>query len=82
MYSALILTFVITLYKSIINCMRKRRIRNLSKFLLMFFALIFTVLNISAQDRIITGKITDQKDGSPIGGVSVSAKGNNIGTQY
>ena len=34
---------------------------------------------LGAQDRIITGKITDQKDGSPIGGVSVSAKGNSIG---
>ncbi len=61
--------------------MRKGRIRNLSKFLMMFFALVFTVLQISAQDRIITGKITDQKVGSPIGGVSVTAKGTNIGTQ-
>jgi TonB-dependent starch-binding outer membrane protein SusC len=61
--------------------MRNRRFRHMSKFLLLFFALFFSVLQLSAQDRTISGKITDQKDGTPIGGVSVTAKGNNIGTQ-
>lgn len=33
-----------------------------------------------SQDRVITGKITDAKDGSGINGVSVSAKGTTTGT--
>lgn len=28
-----------------------------------------------AQNRVITGKVTDQKDGSPLPGVSVTVKG-------
>jgi iron complex outermembrane receptor protein len=34
-----------------------------------------------AQDRVITGKITDSKDGSPVQGASVVAKGNPTGAQ-
>ena len=34
-----------------------------------------------AQDRVITGKITDSKDGSPVQGASVVAKGNRTGAQ-
>ncbi len=33
------------------------------------------------QNRVITGKVTDQKDGSPLPGVSVTVKGKTIGTQ-
>jgi len=33
-----------------------------------------------AQDRVITGKVTDA-NGSPLTGVSVTAKGSNAGTQ-
>ncbi len=33
-----------------------------------------------AQNRTITGKVTDEKDGSPIGGASVVAKGSKKGT--
>jgi len=43
-------------------------------------ALVF-VLQISyAQDRTITGKVTDSKDGSPVSGASVTAKGTRTGT--
>ncbi len=34
-----------------------------------------------AQEKTITGKITDSKDGSPVPGVSVTAKGTGTGTQ-
>lgn len=34
-----------------------------------------------AQTKVITGKVTDQKDGSPIPGVSVTVKGTSLGTQ-
>jgi iron complex outermembrane receptor protein len=34
----------------------------------------------SAQDRTITGKVTDSKDGSPVSGASVTAKGTRTGT--
>ncbi|AYL93982.1 SusC/RagA family TonB-linked outer membrane protein [Mucilaginibacter celer] len=34
-----------------------------------------------AQTKVITGKVTDQKDGSPIPGASVTVKGSSIGTQ-
>ena len=33
-----------------------------------------------AQDRTVTGKVTDSKDGSPIAGASVVPKGTNKGT--
>lgn len=34
-----------------------------------------------AQDRVITGKVTDSKDGTPVVGASVVAKGNRTGAQ-
>jgi len=33
-----------------------------------------------AQTRVVTGKITDEKDGTPIPGVSVTVKNTNVGT--
>lgn len=48
---------------------------------LCFFALTcFFIQPALAQNKVITGKVTDKKDGSPQIGVSVSA-GNGIGTQ-
>ncbi|WP_343700267.1 TonB-dependent receptor [Chitinophaga sp.] len=47
--------------------------------LLMFFSvLMFGQLH--AQQRVITGKVTDAKDGSPLPGVTVSIKGTTKGT--
>jgi len=37
-------------------------------------------LSLWAQERVVTGKITDSKDGSPIAGASISAKGTTGGT--
>jgi len=57
--------------------MRKKR-------LLKRIALPLLLLTISsfvlAQNKIISGKVTDSKDGSPIAGVSVIAKGSQRGT--
>jgi len=53
---------------------------NLQKALMAFSMLFLSLVSIS-QDRVITGKITDSKDGSPLSGVSVSVKGTTTGTQ-
>ena len=41
---------------------------------------IFFSLSANGQDRVVTGKVTDSKDGSPIAGVTVTAKGSARGT--
>lgn len=52
--------------------------KNLLTILLLFSCISF----VFAQNRVITGKVTDQKDGSPLPGVSVTVKGAaGIGTQ-
>jgi TonB-linked SusC/RagA family outer membrane protein len=44
------------------------------------FALFcFFALPVMAQNKVVTGKVTDSKDGSPLIGASVAAKGSNIG---
>lgn len=44
------------------------------------FVLLMCTLHIFAQERTVTGKVTDEKDGSPLPGVSVTIKGTNTGT--
>jgi TonB-linked SusC/RagA family outer membrane protein len=52
--------------------------KNLLTILLLFSCISF----VFAQNRTITGKVTDQKDGSPLPGVSVTVKGlSGSGTQ-
>lgn len=52
--------------------------KNLLTILLLFSCMSF----VFGQNRVITGKVTDQKDGSPLPGVSVTVKGvAGIGTQ-
>lgn len=47
----------------------------------LFFAVFVFILQVSyAQDKTITGKVTDSKDGSPVAGASVQAKGTRAGT--
>lgn len=53
--------------------------RLLQVLLLPALLLIFS-LYVVAQDRVITGKITNSKDGSPLAGASVVVKGANSGT--
>ncbi|HET6996742.1 MAG TPA: TonB-dependent receptor plug domain-containing protein, partial [Chitinophagaceae bacterium] len=47
-----------------------------------FFTVSFFVLQASAhaQDKTVTGKVTDSKDGTPVVGASVQAKGTRVGT--
>src|SRR5262245_49952839 len=47
-------------------------------FLLLLLLAAFTVF---AQNRTLTGKVTDSKDGSPLSGVSVTVKGSSTGVQ-
>ncbi len=50
----------------------------LSAFLI--FALVLVVQSASAQDKTVTGNVTDSKDGSPVVGASVQPKGSRTGT--
>ena len=58
--------------------MLKRLLARRSAFLLILLMLSSIAW---AQDRIITGKITDSKDGTPLPGVSVLVKGTKVGTK-
>ncbi len=42
--------------------------------------LMMCTLHVFAQDKTVTGKVTDERDGSPLSGVSVTLKGTNTGT--
>jgi len=46
------------------------------------FMPVFLTLSLSllAQDRVVTGKVTDSKDNSPVAGASVQPKGSKTGT--
>ncbi|MBC7850763.1 MAG: SusC/RagA family TonB-linked outer membrane protein, partial [Chitinophagaceae bacterium] len=47
---------------------------------MLFLFVSFVPLALLAQDRVITGKITDSKDGSPVTGASITPKGSSGGT--
>ncbi len=47
----------------------------------VLFAVLFLSLISLAQERVVTGRVLDSRDGSPVMGVSVSAKGATTGTQ-
>lgn len=54
----------------------------MKKNLLLLFLLLLSVSFAVAQSKVIKGKVTDQKDGSPLPGVSVTVKGvPGLGTQ-
>jgi TonB-linked SusC/RagA family outer membrane protein len=54
----------------------------MKKKLLIFLLLLSCITTAFAQNRVITGKVTDQKDGSPLPGVNVTVKGlQGTGTQ-
>ena len=48
--------------------------------LLSFLLTTFVCVQIMAQDRIVSGKVTSADDGSPLPGVSVTVKGTSKGT--
>ena len=43
--------------------------------------LVLVVVNSHAQNKVVTGKVTDSKDGAAVQGVTVTAKGTRTGTQ-
>src|SRR4030095_4744968 len=51
------------------------------KFVTLFVLLLFSFQFAGAQNKIITGKVTDSKDSSSLQNVSIQAKGTKIGTQ-
>ena len=53
----------------------------LAKRLSIALLLIAGVFSANAQQKTITGKVTSDKDGSPVSGASVVAKGSKSGTQ-
>ncbi len=50
------------------------------KLVSMMAVLLLCITQVFAQDKTVTGKVTDEKDGSPLAGVSVTVKGTSIGT--
>ncbi|RXK59853.1 TonB-dependent receptor [Lacibacter luteus] len=48
--------------------------------LVIMMSFLLCSLQILAQDKTVTGKVTDEKDGSPLAGVSVTVKGTTVGT--
>jgi iron complex outermembrane receptor protein len=55
---------------------------SMKRLLHVIFVPVFLFISISllAQDRVVTGKVTDSKDGSPVVGASVQPKGSRTGT--
>lgn len=49
--------------------------------LILLSCLCFAVIMAYAQTKTITGKVTDQKTGQPLAGVTVSIRGGTVGTQ-
>lgn len=56
-------------------------LKKLMKAVAMCILFLFASVAAYSQSRTITGKITDSKDGSPMGGVTVTAKGTRTGVQ-
>ncbi len=54
--------------------------KNMQKALVLVTLLFLSLVSFS-QDRVITGKVTDPRDGTALAGVTVAAKGTNTGTQ-
>lgn len=52
----------------------------MKKFLLLCFAFVFAATVTWAQERVVTGKVTSQEDGSALPGVNVVLKGTTNGT--
>ena len=65
------------------NKSSKISIMKIKRLLLVFMMLPMMLLCITAmaQDKVVTGKVTDSKDGTPVQGVSVTVKGTKLGVQ-
>jgi TonB-linked SusC/RagA family outer membrane protein len=58
----------------------KMRNSMIKRIWLLLFMAIFSAFSISAQQRTITGKITDSSDGSPLVGANITIQGTTTGT--
>lgn len=54
-------------------------LRKISKQILLPFLLLCVLQQAVAQDKTVTGKVTDARDGAPIGGAAVTVKGGTKG---
>jgi TonB-linked SusC/RagA family outer membrane protein len=54
---------------------------NLKRLLYALILPLLLSLQVTAQERVVSGKVTDSKDGSPVANASVVVKGTNNGTQ-
>lgn len=54
-------------------------LKKLSKQIILPFLLLFVLQQAVAQDKTVTGKVTDARDGTPIGGAAVTVKGGTKG---
>ncbi len=54
---------------------------NLKRLFIAFVLPLFCMAFANAQDKVVTGKVTDSKDGTPLVGVSVVVKGTTRGAQ-
>ncbi len=70
--------YKIHIYHTKILFMLKRLLAGRSAFLLILLMLSSVTW---AQDKVITGKVSDSKDGTPLAGASVLVKGTKIGTK-
>ncbi len=50
------------------------------KLLLLLMCVSISASQLFAQGKVVKGKVTDEKDGSPLNGVSIVVKGTNFGT--
>jgi iron complex outermembrane receptor protein len=53
---------------------------NAKRLLAVLLPLLFLGMQALAQDKVVTGKVTDSKDGSTVAGATVQVKGTKIGT--
>ena len=54
--------------------------KRLLKAIMLPVAMLFAFQVAFAQNKTVSGKVTDGKDGAPVAGASVSAKGTTTGT--
>lgn len=54
--------------------------RLLARFGMLVVSLLVLAMNVIAQGKTVTGKVTDSKDGTPVPNASVTVKGTNTGT--
>ncbi len=60
----------------------KKQFYFVGRLCLLCLLALFISISTFSQNRSITGKVTDAKDGSPLPGVSVQVKGQSVGVTH